>query len=533
MHLPRAFLPLRHRVFRGLWVATLASNIGLWIQNTGAGWLMTILDPDPMMVSLVQAASMLPVFLLALPAGALADIIDRRVFLICAQAWILVNALVLAVASGTDSIGPWGLLALTFAIGAGNAMNFPAWAAITPELLPKEELVGAIALNGISFNIARAVGPALGGFAIAWAGPEAAFVLNAVSFIWLIVVLLLWKPEARNRRMPPEHLVSAMRAGLRFVRATPAMHAAILRSCVFFLFSASIWGLMPLFVRQQLGLGPQAFGMMLATMGAGAVAAGFALPMARARFNRDQLVFGASLLAALGMAILAVSHHWAPAMFAMLIFGAAWISAGATLSTAAQLACPAWVRARAIAIYQLCFFGAMALGSALAGWLGGRFGVSYGLGILAAGAALSAVATMRWTLEFGGPGQGVVMVPDALPLPKPAAPAHELRTLLHENSNRVLEVVRYRINPDQREDFLAAMREVRLVRLRGGAMLWRLYEDVATPNLYAELWAVETWTEHLREHSRHTAEDLVVLARAATYQQEGTPEAARYLNVQP
>ena len=204
-----------------------------------------------------------------------------------------------------------------------------------------------------------------------------------------------------------------------------------------------------------------------------------------------------------------------------------------TLSTAAQLACPAWVRARAIAIYQLCFFGAMALGSALAGWLGGRFGVSYGLGILAAGAALGAVATMRWTLEFGGPGQGVVMVPDAPPLPKPAAPAHELRTLLHENSNRVLEVVRYRINPDQREDFLAAMREVRLVRLRGGAMLWRLYEDVATPNLYAELWAVETWTEHLREHSRHTAEDLVVLARAATYQQEGTPEAARYLNVQP
>ncbi len=537
MPLPRAFLPLRHRVFRGLWVATLASNIGLWIQNTGAGWLMTILDPDPMMVSLVQAASMLPVFLLALPAGALADIIDRRLFLIGAQAWILVNALVLAVMTGTGSLGPWGLLALTFAIGAGNAMNFPAWAATTPELLPKEDLVGAIALNGISFNIARAIGPALGGFAIAWAGPEAAFVLNAVSFVWLIVVLVAWKPEARNRRMPPEHLVSAMRAGLRFVKATPAMHAAILRSCVFFLFSASIWGLMPLFVRQQLGLGPQFFGLMLAAMGVGAVAAGFALPMVRARANRDQLVFGASLLAATGMAILAVSRHWAPAMFGMVLFGAAWISAGATLSTAAQLACPAWVRARAIAIYQLCFFGAMAVGSALAGWLGGRFGVAPGLGILAAGAALGAVATMRWTLEFGAPGQGgrqgLVAVPDALPLPKPAAPAHELRTLLHENANRVLEVVRYRINPDQRTEFLAAMREVRLVRLRGGAMLWRLYEDVAHPDLYAELWAVETWTEHLREQSRHTEDDLAVLAMAATFQCDGAPEAARYLNVQP
>jgi hypothetical protein len=159
--------------------------------------------------------------------------------------------------------------------------------------------------------------------------------------------------------------------------------------------------------------------------------------------------------------------------------------------------------------------------------------VAPGLGILAAGAALSAVATMRWTLEFGGPGQGLVIVPDALPLPKPAAPAHELRTLLHENANRVLEVVRYRINPDQRAEFLAAMREVRLVRLRGGAMLWRLYEDVAHPDLYAELWAVETWTEHLREQSRHTADDLAVLAMAATFQQEGAPEAARYLNVQP
>ncbi len=531
MSLPRAFTPLRHATFRMLWIATLASNIGLWIQNTGAGWLMTILNPDPMMVSLVQAASMLPVFLLALPAGALADIIDRRIFLIGAQAWILASSLLLALLTATDSLSPWGLLALTFAIGAGNAMNFPAWAATTPELLPKEDLVGAIALNGISFNIARAVGPAVGGFAIAFAGPEAAFVLNAVCFLWLIVVLVVWKPEARHQRMPPEHLVSAMRAGLRFVRATPAMHAAILRSCVFFLFTAAIWGLMPLFVRQQLGLGPEAFGLMLAAMGCGAVAAGFGLPLARARFSRDQLVFGASLLAAAGMGILAVSHHWAPAIFGMVMFGAAWICAGATLSTAAQLACPSWVRARAIAIYQLCFFGAMALGSAFAGWLGGKFGVAPGLGVLAAGSAVSALLVRGWHLDHGAPSGGVQMAPDAPPIPKPAAAAAELRGLLHENANRVLEVVRYRIDPARRDEFLACMKDVRLVRLRGGAMLWRLYEDVANPDLYAELWAVETWTEHLREQGRQTPEDRAALAAAAAFQQAGAPEAARYVNV--
>ncbi|MBD0273501.1 MAG: MFS transporter, partial [Acetobacteraceae bacterium] len=176
--LPRAFAPLRHGVFRTLWLATLASNTGMWVQNTGAGWMMTSLDPSPFMVSLVQAASMLPVFLLALPAGALADIVDRRRFLIGAQLWMLLMAVLLTLLAATDALGPWGLLAITFGIGAGTAINFPAWAATTPELVPREDLVGAVALNGIGFNLARALGPAIGGFAIAAAGPEAAFALN-------------------------------------------------------------------------------------------------------------------------------------------------------------------------------------------------------------------------------------------------------------------------------------------------------------------------------------------------------------------
>jgi MFS family permease len=270
-----AFAPLRHPVFRALWIANLASNTGMWIQNTGAGWLMTSLAPSPLMVSLVQAAAMLPVFLFALPGGALADILDRRLTLIAAQLWIAVMGVLLAALTAAGVLGPWGLLALTFAIGAGTALNFPAWAATTPELVPREDLVGAIALNGIGFNLARALGPALGGFVLAAAGPAAAFALNALTFFALLGALIAWRrPAGPRATMPRERLLGAMRAGLRFVAAAPAMRAAILRACAFFFFASAVWALLPVVVREQLGLGPAVFGLMLAVVGAGAVAAG-------------------------------------------------------------------------------------------------------------------------------------------------------------------------------------------------------------------------------------------------------------------
>jgi len=332
--------------------------------------------------------------------------------------------------------------------------------------------------------------------------------------------------------MPKEHLVSAMRAGVRFVSASPALRAAIIRACTFFLFTAAIWGLLPLFVRQQLGLGPEAFGLMLGVMGLSAVGAGFALPMLRGRLDRSGTVFWASIMAAVAMGLLAVAHHWAVAALGMLLYGAAWIAAGSTLSASAQLAAPGWVRARAIAIYQLCFFGVMALGSALAGWVGGRYGVPLTLGIAAAGCAVAAVLVRRWRIDSMALAEAPV--PTHQPAPRPAAPAPELRAVLHGESGRVLEVVRYEIDPGAREAFLAAMREVRLVRLRAGAATWRLYEDIAQPNRWVELWTVESWTEHLREESRRTEADRAALARAAAlHGGAAPPEAARFLNVAP
>jgi MFS family permease len=529
-----SFAPLRHSVFRSLWIANLASNTGIWLQNAGAGWLMTSLAPSPVMVSLVQAAAMLPVFLLALPGGALADIFDRRLALIAAQLWMVIMGVLLALLTWAGALGPWGLLALTFAIGAGTAVNFPAWAAATPELVPRDDLVHAIALNGIGFNLARALGPAIGGFALATAGPAAAFALNAVAFLVLLITLVAWRKPASSPlgALPREHFLGAMRAGLRFVSAAPAVRAAILRACAFFFFASAVWALLPLVVREQLGLGPGVFGLMLAVVGSGAVAGGVVLPPVRARLSRGSLVFWASLLASAAMALLGLAAHWVLAAITMLLFGAAWLAAGSTLQVAAQLAAPGWVRARALGVYQLSFFGALALGAVVWGWVGAAFGLPVALVLCAGLGAATAVVVRPWSLDgavSARPQPATLPVP---PLPRPEAPALELTELLHDRSGRVLELMRYHVDPADRDTFLAVMAEVRRVRLRSGARVWRLYEDVAHPGSLAEIWAVGSWTEHLREVTRLDEADRATLARAAAlHRGDGSPEAARYLNI--
>lgn len=529
--LPPALAPLRHIAYRRLWVANVVTSLGLWLQNTGAGWLMTSLAPVPLLVALVQVATILPTFLLALPGGALADIVDRRRFLIGTQLWTMAMAALLAGLTLAHLTTAWSLLGLTFAIGIGYALTAPAWSAIIPDLVPRGDLVQAIALGGIGFNLARALGPALAGILLLLGGSGLTFSLYTVSFVAVLWALFVWRGPRRatSATLPREHLISAMRAGTRFARNTPAIRSAMIRCFAFALPAAAPWALLPLVVREQLHLGPGMFGLILGVMGAGGVSSGLLMPFFAGRMSRGTFVFAASLVSCAGMALLGLARHWAVAAAGMALFGTGWVAVFALTQATAQLVCPPWVRARALAIYQLSFNGALALGSVGWGILGGRIGLSAAL--LAAGAlgAVLAVAVRAFGLDTVTARAG--MGEDAQEA-QPEDPAAELAPLLARDRQRILETIRYRVSPADREAFLAAMAEVRRVRRRAGAVSWGLYEDVAHPEGFLEAWSMESWTDHLREQTRQSADDHAALARARLFQ-AANQLPARFIAIDP
>jgi MFS family permease len=531
MRLPTALIPLRNSTFRGLWLANVVAWLGTWLQNTGAGWLMTSLAPQPFIVAMVQAATIMPVFLLALPGGALADIVDRRIFLIATQVWTIVAAIALATLTVSGAMTASWLLALTFAIGIGSALTGPAWSAIVPELVPREDLIQAIALNGIGFNLTRAIGPAIAGILILLGGSSLAFSLYAVSIVAVLSALFTWHRGRRFTGLPREHLLSAMRAGVRFVRNTPAIQYAMVRTIAYSIPAAAPWALLPLLIRVHLGLGPGMYGLILGMMGIGGVTSGMLLPLVRGRVSRGTTVIGCSLFSCAGIALLGATHHWLPAAFGMLLFGVGWTSAYATIQAAAQLVCPPWVRARALSIYQLAQNGALTAGSFAWGWLGDYAGLPDTLLVAAAIGIGLALIVRGYSIDLSvqrAPAEPVE------PLPVPEAPAAELVPLLRRVRGRVMETVHYQVKQQERGEFLAAMAEVRKVRGRAGAMFWQLYEDVAHPEGWMEVWSMESWTDHLREVTRLSEDDRATLARAGVYQCGGDgPRPARYIAVDP
>jgi MFS family permease len=422
------------------------------------------------------------------------------------------------------------LLLLTFAIGIGAAMNSPAWGSVMAEVVPRRDLVQAIALNGVGFNLARAVGPALAGILVLAGGPGLAFALNALSYLVVIAALLRWHRRERQSPLPREHLLSAMRVGMRFVRHTPVMRAAMLRSIAFFGPAAAPWAVLPLIVRNQLNMGAGTYGLLLGLMGVGGVTAGMVLPQIRARFSRGTTVFLATATSCTGMALLAISHHWLPALLAMLLFGIGWVSASSVAQGAAQLAAPAWVRSRALAIYQLGFNGAMVAGTFFWGWIGSMFGLHVALLAAAAGGMLLAVVARRFDLD--AEEEAAAAADPATPL-KPEAVAPEFVAVIQEARGRVRESQQYRIDPADRDAFLSVMAEIRDARGRAGAVDWQLYEDVAHPEGWLEVWVVENWTDHLREAVRMSEADRAILARAQTFHKGETYAPSRHLAVAP
>ena len=529
MRLPAAIAPLRHPLFRMLWSANVVVSLGVWMQNTGAGWLMTSLSPNAFTVSMVQAATIMPVFMLALPAGALADIIDKRRLILATQSWMLAAAATLALLTYSGLTGTLGLLALTFAIGIGSAMNNPAWGSVMAEVVPRHDLAQAIALNGVGFNLARAIGPAMAGALVLAGGPGLAFALNAVSYTAVIIALLTWHRRYRRSALPREHFISAMRVGMRFTRHAPVMRAAMFRSAAFFGPASAPWALLPLVVREQLNLGAGAFGVLLGLMGVGGVTAGMLLPQARTFFSRGSTVFLSTLCSCAGMAALAFAHSWPLAAVGMLLFGIGWVAASSVAQGAAQLAAPPWVRSRALALYQLASNGAMVIGSFFWGWLGTQVGLSMTI-IAAAGTAFALGLVARHFDIDAEPATPIVRTPTP---PEPEAVAPELAALVVGARGRILESQRYRIEPARQQEFLAAMAEVRDVRGRCGAVGWQLYEDIAHPDGWLEVWTVESWTDHLREAGRMSEADRNVIGRALAFNCEEPMPPSRHLAVAP
>jgi MFS family permease len=509
---------LVYPLFRALWIASTASHIGSYMTDVGQGWLMSSLTPSPFIVSLLYTAESLPFFLFGLPAGALADIVDRRYLLIVSQLAMAVAVGGLAIVTLAGVVTPWILLALAFSLGIATAFNDPAWQAAIPELLPKEELAAGITLSGVGVNVARTLGPALGGLIVAAAGPAIVFVLDGLSFLGVIGVLLTWRRKPTPSTLPPEHMLPAIRAGLRFARHSPPLRRVLLATFLFMVCGAGVMALMPVLGRET-GRGAAGFGLLLGSLGVGAVTGATLLARVRSHIAPELVVAAGSLAfaaVAIGAAMLRQLFVLCPIM---LVGGVAWLSVLSTLIVAAQQASPAWVRARVLAIYLMVFQAGIAGGSALWGEVAEHAGLSAAYFGIAGGLVLGAVLAVRLK-----PAAGEI---------SDFTPAHhwpdpEVADEPSLDAGPIMIQVEYCIDPPRADAFRTAMAELGQIRRHDGAMQWWLFQDTADPVYFIETWLEATWAEHLRNHERVSVAHQELERRIRDLTQTGSSVKTRH-----
>ena len=509
---------LRYRVFRWLWIATVVSNVGTWMYNAASGWLMTSLNPSPLIVSLVQVANSLPLFLFALPAGALADVIDKRRLILALEILTLLFSALFALLVTLHVVGPALLLVFIFLLGTLAAFETPAWYAIVPLLVPPAALSSAVAVNSVGINISRVVGPAITGFIILGLGIAAPFWLDAFSNAGVIAVLLMWRPPATTvRALPAERLGGALRAGVRYARYNRALRATLVRAIGFFLFASAYWALLPLVARNQLRGGPGLYGTLLAAIGAGAVGGAFLLP--RVRGGPDGVVMLGEAGTAAALVLFGLAREGWVAVLACLLAGVSWIGVLATLNVSAQTVLPDWVRGRGLAAYVTVFFGTMTLGSALWGLVAEHLGLAPAHYIAGAGALLALWLTRRWQLQSG---------PAADLTPSMHWPEPVLAAGVNDDAGPVLVTVEYHVPAEHREAFLSAMGPLAHERRRDGGYDWNLFQDSAHPERMIETWLVDSWLEHMRQHRRVTRADQASEERVGRFSREA-PRITHYV----
>ena len=528
------FAPLRIPLFRDRWIASTVSSVGTWMQDTAGTWLMTVLTASPLLIALMQTAASLPVLLLGLLAGATADIFDRRKLLIFWQAWMLSAVAVLTVFTFLGHISPWALLAFTFLLNTGSAMNNPAWQAIVPELVPRDMIPDTVSLNAASNNLARAAGPALGGLMVAGFqnvhhGAGSVFALNSLSYAGVIWVLVNWKRQPMFKSaLPSERIAGSIRGGLRYVRHSPTLQASLVRAFTYCFFVSAIWSLLAVVAKRDLRQGALGYGILNGSLGVGAVIAATQLPKIRRHLKATQILFFATIYQGFVLLVLAyLRSPWA-IIPVLIVSGAAWTSTMSTINTSVQLSVPPWVTARALGTYLMVFQGGMALGSILWGFLAEHTNTPIALTVASIGLLGSLPFVNRYQI-LQGP------TPDFTPYqykrPAPELVGIDLDHAPDPHEGPVRVSVEYTIPLDRYAEFATAIHELSGVRLRDGAIRWGIYREAADPSHLNETFLMESWIDYLRSRERTTAADVVIRDRVVALHEahdaEGKPTPPR------
>jgi len=519
---PSGFAPLKIPLFRDRWIASTISSVGTWMQDTAGTWLMTSLTASPLLIALMQTAASLPVLLLGLLAGATADIFDRRKLLIFWQAWMLGSVAILAVLTLIGYVSPWALLAFTFLLNIGSAMNNPAWQAIIPELVPRELIPDTVSLNAASNNLARAVGPALGGLMVAGfqrvhTGAGSVFLLNALSFGGVIWVLANWKriPLFKSA-LPSERIAASIKSGLRYVRYAPDLQSSLVRAFTYTFFISAIWSLLAVVARRDLHQGALGYGILNGSLGLGAVIAATTLPRIRRRFTADQIIAASTFYNVAVLLVMAFVHEPMVIIGTLIFSGFAWTSTMSTLNVSVQLSVPAWVQARALGSYMVTFQGGMALGSISWGFIAEHASTPKALATAAGGLLLTYPFVRRFHI-LQGP------VPDHTPH-QFKHPAPQLAAHTEPTDGPVRISIEYRIALEDYAEFTQAIHLLKGVRLRDGAIRWGVFRDAIDPENLNETFLMESWLDYLRSRERITAADEEIRARVrALHKGEDAP----------
>ncbi len=501
--------PLKNTLYRFLWVAMFASDIGVSMQTVGSGWLITSLAPSPFVVSLLQVMTSLSIFLLALPAGALADIVDRRKLFLTTQYFSLAVAAILSILTfggfTTSSI----LLVFTLLLGLGNAMSLPVNIVIQTEIVPKKKALAAMTLFSVAIYIGLAVGPLLGGLVVAVAGPWAVFMLNALSFVGVIVFLHRWRKPSERKLLPPEQVIGAIRTGLRYMRHSLHVRALFVRDFALTICGSALVSLLPLLARNGAGSNSILFGILIGAFGIGGMISGLIIVPRIKKISIEKRVTSATILYAVAMAVLSFQHDIIIVFFGIFACGTSLIIITSSLNFVAYNSVSSWVRTRVVSVHQMIYWGGVALGSIIWGIVAEIWGIPTALLAASIGLVIGLVTSTRYKLK---PLTDVDMTPSMhWSMPRVMIDIDD-----HEEGSALVEI-EFQIDPIRSHEFESAMNKVRSLRLRDGAINWGLFHDIENPSRYVEMFTSESWTEHLRQHERITKADLAIEQHAISF----------------